>query len=67
MLAVVGAKTSLSIKHIIYYLIGTYFLTTESDKCMHLLTRLYGITGARAFIASRALCLRVEGTVYVLI
>ena len=43
MLAVGGAKTlSLISAH---HLIGTYFLTTKSDKRMCLLTRLYGITG----------------------
>ena len=26
-----------------HHLIGTYLLTTESDKCMHLLTRLYDV------------------------
>ena len=27
-----------------HHLIGAYFLTTESDKCMRLITRLYGTT-----------------------
>ena len=39
-LTVGGAKTSLSIST--HRLIGAYFLTTESDKHIRLLTRLYG-------------------------
>ena len=33
-----------------HYLIGTYFLTTESDKRMHLLTRLYSSVNCKTFV-----------------
>ena len=40
-----------------HHLIGAHFLTTESDKCMRLLTRLYGISRLHTLFLSSYLLL----------
>ena len=46
----IGGGAKFSLPH--YLIIGAYFLTTESDKRMRLLTRLYGIWSLLALYAS---------------